>query len=92
MRGGTQFEADAGADYGACAATGADALVLVTEWDGLETLDFVTVRTAMRRPVLLDMRNRLDPGAMERAGFEYVGVGRAKRVPARAAAPLEAVR
>jgi UDPglucose 6-dehydrogenase len=74
------------------AATGADALVLVTEWDGLDTLDFVTVRTAMRRPVLLDMRNRLDPGAMERAGFEYVGVGRAKRVPARAAAPLEAVR
>jgi UDPglucose 6-dehydrogenase len=58
------------------AATGADALVLVTEWDGLDALDFVPVRAAMRRPVLLDTRNRLDPQAMTRAGFEYFGVGR----------------
>jgi UDPglucose 6-dehydrogenase len=61
------------------AATGADAVVLVTEWDGLDAVDFVAVRSVMRRPVLLDMRNRLDAAAMERAGFEYYGVGRGRR-------------
>lgn len=74
------------------AATGADATVLVTEWEGLDKVDFVALRSAMRRPVLLDMRNRLDPAAMERAGFEYYGVGRGRQTqpPAKAEAVLEA--
>src|SRR5690606_4725112 len=69
------------------AATGADALVLVTEWEGLDAVDFVSVASVMRRPVLLDMRNRLDAAAMERAGFEYYGVGRGRRT--RPAEPVE---
>lgn len=58
------------------AAEGADAVVLVTEWDGFEDVDFGELRRRMRRPLFVDTRNRLDPDTMRRHGFTYVGVGR----------------
>jgi len=59
------------------AVTGADAAVIVTEWDELKTLASEEVRTAMRRPLILDGRNLLDPEHARAAGFDYEGIGRA---------------
>ncbi len=53
-----------------------DALVLVTEWDQFQTLDYAKMAGLMNHPVMIDGRNFLDPEAMVRAGFQYVGVGR----------------
>jgi len=60
--------------YAAC--EGADAVVLLTEWDELRWLDFDKVRGLLTSPVLVDCRNLLDPAAMRRRGFSYHGVGR----------------
>jgi UDPglucose 6-dehydrogenase len=59
------------------AVAGADAAVIVTEWDDLRTLASPEVRDAMRRPVIIDGRNLLDPEAARAAGFTYEGIGRA---------------
>ena len=59
------------------AVTGADAAVIVTEWDELKTLASAEVRGAMRRPLILDGRNFLDPEQARAAGFDYEGIGRA---------------
>ena len=58
------------------ASIGADVVALLTEWEELRWLDFDRVRTAMRRPAIVDARNLLDPAAMRRRGFQYGGVGR----------------
>ncbi len=57
-------------------ADGCDALVLVTEWQQFNTLDYLKMAKLMTHPVIIDGRNFLDPEAMVRAGFQYVGVGR----------------
>jgi UDPglucose 6-dehydrogenase len=57
-------------------ADGCDALVLVTEWQQFSTLNYVKMAKLMAHPVIIDGRNFLDPEAMIRAGFQYVGVGR----------------
>jgi UDPglucose 6-dehydrogenase len=59
------------------AVTGADAAVIVTEWDELKELASEEVRSAMRRPLILDGRNLLDPEQARSAGFDYEGIGRA---------------
>jgi UDPglucose 6-dehydrogenase len=58
------------------AAAGADAVVLLTEWDEFRWLDFERVAAGMRQPAIVDARNLLDPAAMRRRGFRYAGVGR----------------
>ena len=58
------------------AASGADALVLVTEWNEFRALSPARLRDTMRGQVLVDLRNVYDPLAMRRAGFSYHGVGR----------------
>jgi UDPglucose 6-dehydrogenase len=58
-------------------ASGADALVLATEWNAYRDLDPVRLRAAMRRRVILDTRNFYEPDRFARAGFHYAGVGRA---------------
>ena len=59
------------------AVTGADAAVIVTEWDDLRTLASPEVLDAMRRPVIIDGRNLLDPEEARETGFTYEGIGRA---------------
>jgi UDPglucose 6-dehydrogenase len=59
------------------AVTGADAAVIVTEWDELRSLASDDVREVMRRPVIIDGRNLLEPDAARAAGFTYEGIGRA---------------
>lgn len=60
----------------AAAAADADALVLVTEWDGLDDVDPGDLARRMRRPLFIDTRNYFDPAAMAAHGFTYAGVGR----------------
>lgn len=57
-------------------ATGADALLVVTEWEEFKELDFDQIKQAMRRPVIVDGRNMFDPKSMRDRGFVYRGVGR----------------
>ncbi len=59
------------------AVTGADAAVIVTEWDELRSLASAETRDAMRTPVIVDGRNLLDPQEARAAGFTYEGIGRA---------------
>ena len=58
------------------AAEGADALVLLTEWNEFRALSPARLRDAMRGDVLLDFRNVYDPEAMRAAGFRYHSIGR----------------
>lgn len=58
------------------AAQGADALVLITEWNEFRALSPTKLRDAMRGKVLIDLRNVYDPIAMRQAGFDYHCVGR----------------
>jgi len=58
------------------AVSGADAAVIVTEWDELHGLASDEVRSAMARPLIIDGRNLLDPAETRRAGFAYEGIGR----------------
>ena len=58
------------------AARDADAVVIVTEWDAFRALDLQRLRQLMAAPVLVDLRNVYDRGAVEGAGYRYVAVGR----------------
>ncbi|HEY5662169.1 MAG TPA: UDP-glucose/GDP-mannose dehydrogenase family protein [Gaiellaceae bacterium] len=58
------------------AVSGADAAVIVTEWEELRGLASPDVRDAMARPLIIDGRNLLDPDETRRAGFAYEGIGR----------------
>jgi UDPglucose 6-dehydrogenase len=58
------------------AVEGADAAVIVTEWDELRGLASKEVRDAMARPLIIDGRNLLDPAEARGAGFAYEGIGR----------------
>ena len=57
-------------------AAGADALILVTEWNEFRQLDLARIRAAMRTPVLIDGRNIYVPATMRELGFTYRGIGR----------------
>ena len=59
------------------AVEGADAAVIVTEWDEFRSLASPEIRNAMARPLIIDGRNLLDPEATRAAGFDYEGIGRA---------------
>ena len=58
------------------AAEGADALVIVTEWDEFRALDLEKLATLMRGNVLVDLRNVYDPEAVRRAGLQSFSIGR----------------
>jgi UDPglucose 6-dehydrogenase len=64
------------------AVQGADALVLITEWNEFRALSPARLRDAMRGRVLIDLRNVYDPVAMRQAGFDYHCVGRPDLPPA----------
>jgi UDPglucose 6-dehydrogenase len=60
--------------YAAC--QGADAVVLMTEWNQYRALDLERIKNSMKSPVFVDLRNVYEPAAMRAAGFSYTGVGR----------------
>ena len=63
------------------AAEGADALIIMTEWNVFRNLEFEKLKAVMRRPVLLDLRNIYDPARVAAAGFTYISVGRQVQGP-----------
>jgi UDPglucose 6-dehydrogenase len=62
-------------DAYAC-ARGADALVILTEWDAFRALDLTRLKAALHAPVVVDLRNIYRPDDMAKRGFTYVSVGR----------------
>jgi UDPglucose 6-dehydrogenase len=77
---GVNFAEDA---YGC--ADGADVAVLVTDWMQFRNLDLARLRSVLREPLVVDLRNLYDPAEMREAGLTYVGIGReAEIVPCQA--------
>ena len=70
---------------------GADALVLVTEWNEFRGLDLDRVRGLLRTPVVIDLRNIYKPEEMLAAGLVYHSVGRPSGPPAEKPAELRAI-
>ena len=68
-------EVDFAKSVEACIA-GADAMMVITEWDAFRGLDLEKVRAQLASPVVVDLRNVFDPEDMRRRGFTYVGIGR----------------
>jgi len=64
------------ADSALDAVTGADAVILVTEWPEFRALDLSAVAAAMNGTTVIDGRNFLDPEAVRAAGLLYEGIGR----------------
>jgi UDPglucose 6-dehydrogenase len=58
------------------AVAGADALVVVTEWNEFREPDFGRIKSLMRNPAIFDGRNIYDPKVLREAGFHYEGIGR----------------
>ncbi len=58
------------------ALEGADALAIVTEWDAFRALDLDRVKTLLKQPIIVDLRNVYRPGDVRKRGFTYVSVGR----------------
>ena len=59
-------------------AEGADAVLILTEWNEFRSPDFPRLKELLRRPVLFDGRNLYDPAAMQRHGFVYYSIGRGR--------------
>ena len=58
------------------ALTGADALVVVTEWQEFRSPDFGEIKRRLKHPLVFDGRNLYDPVLARAAGLEYFGIGR----------------
>jgi UDPglucose 6-dehydrogenase len=58
------------------AAKGADALLILTEWEEFASLDLERLRKLLKYPIMLDGRNLYDPAVMAENGFSYYSVGR----------------
>jgi UDPglucose 6-dehydrogenase len=63
------------------AAQGADALILMTEWNQFRTLDFDRLKTALRQPIFFDLRNVYEPERVAAFGFRHISVGRPSKAP-----------
>ncbi len=62
------------------AMAGADALVILTEWNAFRALDLGRVRSLLAAPLVIDLRNIYQPEEMAAAGLSYVSVGRPPRI------------
>ena len=58
------------------ALDGADGVVILTEWNEFRALDLARVKSALKAPLMVDLRNIYRPDQMSQAGFTYVSVGR----------------
>jgi len=63
------------------ALAGADALVIVTEWQEFRSPDFDAIRAALAAPVIFDGRNLYDPKLLARQGFAHYAIGRGRALP-----------
>ena len=58
------------------ALKGADALILLTEWDEFRTPDFKKMKKLMKQRIIIDGRNIYNPKLLRKIGFKYLSVGR----------------
>ena len=65
------------------AADGADALLILTDWEEFRHLDLPRLNQTLRYPIVIDGRNLFEPGVMATAGFTYLSVGRPTATPVR---------
>jgi UDPglucose 6-dehydrogenase len=65
------------------AADGADAIVIVTEWDEFAKVDWDRLRSAVEQPLVIDGRNVFSPEDVSQRGFRYVSIGRGDALPCR---------
>jgi len=63
------------------AIEGADALVILTEWNEFRALDLARVKSLLKTPLIIDLRNIYPPKQMAEAGFRYISVGRPSLAP-----------
>ena len=63
------------------AASGADALLILTEWEEFAVLDLTRLRSELKYPIVIDGRNLYDPVVMAASGFTYYSVGRPASSP-----------
>lgn len=71
------------------AAKGADALLVLTEWDEFKGLDLGRIRSLLRYPIVIDGRNLFSPERMREHNFIYMSIGRPDVLPVRAKKPVE---
>lgn len=55
---------------------GADAMIILTEWDEFRALDMIRVKKSLRSPNIIDLRNIYNPQSMQEYGFNYISIGR----------------
>jgi UDPglucose 6-dehydrogenase len=73
------YSNEAGIQYAANqtdALTGADALIVITEWKEFRSPDFTTIKAKLNNPVIFDGRNLYEPKFVREMGFEYMAIGR----------------
>lgn len=58
------------------AVTGADAVLIVTEWKQFKDLDWITIKSLLKQPIIFDGRNLLKPLTMKELGYHYFSIGR----------------
>ena len=63
------------------AARGADALLILTEWEEFAVLDLKRLKAELKYPIIIDGRNLYDPEMMATEGFTYYSVGRPAASP-----------
>lgn len=63
------------------AMEGSDALVILTEWNEFRALDLPRVKSCLRMPIVIDLRNVYEPAEMLGLGFHYVSIGRGTTPP-----------
>ena len=73
------------------AAQGADLLAILTEWNQFRALEFDRLRTLLREPSIVDLRNLYEPERVSAAGFRYASLGRVDVVPGNPQQPAPAV-
>ena len=64
------------ADHAYDALSGADALVIATEWLEFRNPDFKRIKSLLKRPIIVDGRNLYDPDKLAKLGFRYISIGR----------------
>lgn len=57
------------------ATKGSDLILLITEWPEFKNLNFSKIKRLMRKPIIIDCKNFLDPEVFKKIGFDYYGVG-----------------
>jgi UDPglucose 6-dehydrogenase len=73
------------------AAIGADAILIVTEWDEFRQMDWQRLLAAVEQPLVIDGRNVFRPEEITLSGFRYVSIGRGDAIPSQATSGMEKI-